>query len=456
MPSPPNRLAPEGLGRVLGPLRGLALSLGVVVGAGIFVLPAAVGELLPSPLPFVSVWIVGGFIALCTGFCYAELATAFPRTGGYVVYLRETYGDRLAFVYGWAALGVLYPASIAGLGRVFGGTLQDLLALERGEVLFAVLVIGSATLVNVAGVVLSARLQILLTGVKVAALVSLTTAGLVRSGPGPGPSFGEAGLPMTAFDLSAWALALVTVSWCFDGFLEIVTVAGEVRRPARTLTRVLIATVLLVTVVYVGLALALLRQLSMGEIAGATTVTADLARRLVGEGGSALIKVAVLWASGSVIVSLLLSGPRIVVGLAEAGLFFPVAGRIWRRTRTPAVAVLLMGVVSVVYAGLATFLELVKFFQFATGLFSALIVAGGWWLRQRGRIPRDRQRIPIWPLPPLVAGLASLGAVGFVLNDQPRSSLVGLALMLLALPLSGRISGRPSRPAVTRDRQGDG
>jgi APA family basic amino acid/polyamine antiporter len=433
-PVPPT-VEPLGLGRVLGEIRGLALSLGVVVGAGIFVLPSYLGQLLADPRHFLAIWIVGGLIALCTAVCYAELATVFPRTGGYVVYLHETYGDRLAFVYGWAAMLVLYPASIAGLARVFGRTLTDLLAVQAVELPVAIAVIVAATCVNVAGVGLSARLQVLFTSVKVGALLLLSAFGALHGGSGALSSLAQGGEPDLP-GLTAWFLALVAVSWCFDGFLEIVTVAGEVRRPARTLVRVLVTSVLLITIVYAAYAVALTRQLSMAEIAGSTGVAADLANRLLGDAGRAWIRLVVLWSSGSVIVSLLLSGPRIVVGLAETGLFFDAPGRVWRRTRTPALAVSIVGAIAVLYATVGSFVEIVKFFQFAAGLFSALIVAGGVWLRRRGRIEASHRRIPAWPLPPVVSILASLGAVVFVVRDQPRSSVLGLALMLLAWPLS--------------------
>ena len=119
----------QDLRRELGLLRGLALSLGVVVGSGIFVLPAYVAGHLAHPAAFVAVWPLGGLLALCSAVSYAELATVFPRTGGYVIYLRRIFGPRMAFVYGWAALLVLYPSSIAGLVRVTGRSAAGLLGL---------------------------------------------------------------------------------------------------------------------------------------------------------------------------------------------------------------------------------------------------------------------------------------------------------------------------------------
>ncbi len=430
------------LPRVLGLLRGLALSLGVVVGSGIFVFPAYVGQALPSPAHFLGIWVLGGLLSLCTAFCYAELATAFPRSGGYVVYLREVYGDRLAFVYGWAAMMILYPASVAGMSRVFASSLAALLGWSAGPFItaaLAVAVVLLATVLNVAGVDLSSRLQIVFGAAKLGVLVLLAAAGVWSLGDG-GLSFSGVAETATAWPQpGAVILGIVFMGWCFGGFLEIVVVAGEVRHPQRTLVRVLVGSVLLITAIYTAYAAALLRHLPIQQLTSSETAAADLARALWGSRGSTLVNLTVVVATGSGILSLLMSGPRILVGLAEAGLFFPVAARVHPRTRTPAVAVLVAGVASATYAAVARLDEIVKYFEFGAGFFSLLILGGGVYLRLRGRIGQENRRIPWWPLPVVLSFGASLGTVVWLMRNQPRASLFGLALMLVALPLSSRV-----------------
>ena len=155
-------------------IRSLGLTLGVVVGAGIFVLPAYVASLLPMASFNLLAWLLGALISLCVAFCYAELATTFPETGGYVVYLRRIFGPRVAFVYGWAAILVLYPSSIAGLARVTGRSVASLFELEGSWiVVIAAAGLLVAVLLNVLGINLSSRTQVLLSSLKVSALLLL-------------------------------------------------------------------------------------------------------------------------------------------------------------------------------------------------------------------------------------------------------------------------------------------
>jgi APA family basic amino acid/polyamine antiporter len=434
------------LTRCLGPGRGLGLTLGVVIGSGIFVLPAQIARQLPDPASFTWIWIVGGLLSLASALSYAELATTFPETGGYVVYLRRIYGDRLAFAYGWAVMLVIYPSSIAGLARVFGTSAADLLGVQLPTAALACGAIALAASLNVLGVVLTARAQVGLSAAKVGALLLLAVAGValapVVASHGADPS----GLPHAPVSATAtgavaggllpWLLAIVFMEWCYAGFLEVVVVAGEVERPARTLTVVLTSTVLLIMAIYVLYALALRRHLGMEAIAGSPAVAADLARALMGPAGGRLLSAVVTVATFGAMVSLLFSGPRILLALAGAGLFFPAAGRLWAPRRTPAVAVLLCAAAAAVYACVGSFEQLVQYFYFATGLFSAVILAGGMWLRARGRVAADSRRIPLWPLPPLLAVATALGGTAYVARSLPRASAIGLSILLLALPLS--------------------
>jgi APA family basic amino acid/polyamine antiporter len=429
----------------------------VVVGSGIFVLPAYVAAQLPHPAAFVLVWQMGALLALCSAVSYAELSTTFPETGGYVVFLRRIYGSQMAFVYGWAAMLVLYPSSIAGLARVTGRSMVGLAGFPEASVPYiAALSVAAATALNLVRVARSTRVQGILSTAKVGALLVLALAGLAAalglwtppgSPAGADPSGAIASDPpgsLGALGAGAWFLGLVGVLWCYEGFLEIVVVAGEVRRPARTLVRALVGSVLLVALAYGAYSLALLLELGLPAVIASPTVGADLARALFGATGSVLVNLVVLVATFSAAQALLFSGPRLLVGLAEGGLIPASMGRVDHARGVPVVAVLLCGAVALLYALVGSFEELVKYFAFATGLFSSLIVAGGVWLRVRGRVPREARRIPLWPLPPLLAILGALGGSFWVLRDQPRSSLIGLGILALALPLARRSRGTGS------------
>ncbi len=432
------------------------------MGSGIFVLPAFVAGQLSTPAAFLSVWQLGALLALCSALSYAELATLFPSTGGYVVYLRRIFGTRMAFVYGWAALFVLYPSSIAGLARVSGRSFAQLLGTKESFVTpLAGVVVLSATAINLAKVVASTRFTAVLSSIKLGALLVLAVVGLMvafglwpwaPSGVSAGALKSAAGAgalaetSSTVLGVRAWFLGLVGVLWCYEGFLEIVVVAGEVRQPSRTLVRALVASVLLIALVYGGYTLALQLDLGLSRVAASPTVAAELARVLFGPRASWIMNAVVLLATFSAAQVLLFSGPRLLIGLAESGVIDPKLARLGFKRQVPVLAVLVCGSVALIYALAGEFEELVKYFAFATGIFSSLILFGGIWLRARGRVPKKARRIPIWPLPSILAIVAALGGSFWVLRDQPRSSLIGLALMLCSLPL-WRFFGSQSPPS---------
>jgi amino acid transporter len=312
------------------------------------------------------------------------------------------------------------------------------------------LAVVSATAINLARVAASTRFTAILSTIKLGSLLVLAIAGLMAAfGLWPWAASAASGQTpaapaASALGVKSWFLGLVGVLWCYEGFLEIVVVAGEVRQPARTLVRALVLSVVLIALVYGGYTLALYLDLGLVGIASSATVAADLARLLFGESASWIMNTVVLMATFSAAQALLFSGPRLLVGLADGGVISPMVARLSPKRGVPALAVVGCGSVALIYALVGEFEELVKYFAFATGIFSSLILLGGMWLRMRGRVPKEARRIPLWPLPSILAVVAALGGSFWVLRDQPRSSLIGLALMLCSLPL-WRFFGNPSR-----------
>jgi len=109
-----------------------ALAVGIIIGSGIFAVPPSIARSLDSFGSMISVWVLGGVLALCGALCYAELSAMFPRAGGAFVFLKETYGPAVSFVYGWSALLITYPASIAAIAMVFASYFSRLVPMSAG------------------------------------------------------------------------------------------------------------------------------------------------------------------------------------------------------------------------------------------------------------------------------------------------------------------------------------
>lgn len=431
--------------RPLGPFSGAAISVGATIGSGIFLLPAYVAYLLPDANWFLAAWLVGAVLALCSAFSYAELAAVFPLTGGYGIYLRRMFGPRVAFVYGWSGALILWPSSIAGLGHAFAISLRDLTGTSISGAAVACVVIVFCAALDLSGLRTSSRAQSWLSGAKLVALVGLAVLGLARGGVAPEAD----GAPFSFSWLNA-LLALVAVSWCFEGFLEIVLLAGETKDARRTVGRVLVGTVLTLSCVYLFYLSTLMRSLGIAGMAGNEAVAAALADHALGAVGRAVVNSLVLLATSSAILALLNSGPRLLVGLAREGVLPARLARAHGAQEVPREAILTMAAVAMLYALGGGFTGLVKFFGLCTAMFSSLILIGGMRWRATGRVEEPQRRIPWWPLPPLLALCANFGAALSVLRDQPRASTIGIAIILAAIPLARHLKGSLYSGAVTK------
>ena len=113
--------APEPqLVRGLGTWDGALLTVGSIVGTGIFITTADMAKVLPHPGLILLVWLAGGLLTLAGALTYGELGAMFPRAGGLYHYVREAYGPLWGFLYGWTAFLVIMSGGIAALGVAFG------------------------------------------------------------------------------------------------------------------------------------------------------------------------------------------------------------------------------------------------------------------------------------------------------------------------------------------------
>ena len=113
--------APEGrLPRTLGLWSSVALVVGITIGSGIFRSPAGIARQAPNPFVMIGLWVAGGAITLCGALSLAEIAAALPETGGIYAYLREAWGRRAAFLFGWSELVLIRASALGGIAVVFG------------------------------------------------------------------------------------------------------------------------------------------------------------------------------------------------------------------------------------------------------------------------------------------------------------------------------------------------
>ena len=320
---------------VLSVVDAVALIAGVVVGAGIFKTPAIVAIHAGGTDLFLLAWLVGGVISLIGALCYAELATAYPNTGGDYHYLRCAFGHDMAFLFAWARMMVLQTGSIAMLGFVFGDYALQLLPIgQGGAALYAALAITFVTMLNLLGVEQGKSAQKMLTAAKILGVLSIVVAGLILAPP-PAPELAANEPPRVAF-----GLAMIFVLLTYGGWNEAAYMSGEVRDAQRNMVLSLLWGILLIATIFILANLAYLKGLGLTAMSGSDVVAADVMRRVAGQGGATFVSSLIAIAALGSMNATTFTGARSMYALGQDYRPLSFLGR-WQGGRnTPANALL--------------------------------------------------------------------------------------------------------------------
>ena len=371
--------------RELGLWPATALVVGHAIGVGIFLTPSELIGALASPALTLGLWIICGAIVLAGAFTFGELASRYPHAGGPYIYLREAWGPRIAFLYGWQSLLIMDPGITAALTTGMSQYLVVLWPAVTGfERPIAVATIWTLALVNLAGLRVSARVFGAMTAFKLLALAAIVIAAFVfgdghwsnfRSVPGA-----RVGAPPL---VEALALGLVSVFFSFAGFWEASRIAGDVRDPRRTLPLALGLGVGCLTVVYVVTTAAFIYLVPVSDTTSASAFARRAGEAMLGPAGPpALAAMVVL----SVIVSamaLMIMAPRLYVAMSRDGLFPAALASLRPATRTPARATAVLAVLASAFVIIGSFEQIVSFLVCTAMGFIALAAAGLMVVRRR-------------------------------------------------------------------------
>ncbi|MEO8637002.1 MAG: amino acid permease [Gemmatimonadales bacterium] len=432
----------ERLSRRLGLWSAVAVVVGSTIGSGIFRTPAGVAQKIEDVPLFLLAWVIGGVVALCGALTYAELAAAFPRSGGVYVFVREGFGPLPAFLFGWAELLIIRPGAYGAIGitasayslRTVGlspDTAPWGLPVRADQLLGAVFIIVVAA-VNYYGIRRGALLQNLSTVFKVGALALLILLGFTLGhGLGVGPMLAQRAPVAT----SPFLLAMVSILWAYDGWADLAFIGGEVKDPARNLPRALLIGTATVVVLYLGASLVYLYLIPMAQLKQAELVAADVASLLVGSAGIIAVSAAVAVSTFGTLNGSMMTAPRIFFAMADDGLFPATIARVDAKTGAPTAAILLAGGLGVLFVLVRTFTELADQFVIGIWPFYAMAVGSVFILRRtRPELPRP-YRTWGYPVVPAIFLLASVFLLGNYLVSEPGAFAVDIGVILTGLPV---------------------
>ncbi len=415
-------------------IQAIAIVIGMIIGAGIFLKPSIVFYNAGSPIPGLLAWVLGGLITLASALTIAEIAAAIPKTGGLYVYLEELYGEIWGFLLGWVQTVISFPAAIAALAIAFSTNAAFFFPMEVWEQkLLAVGVLAFVVLMNVLATKYGGFIQTVSTVAKLIPIFILIVFGLLN---GEAHDFST---PTTAEAVEGvgFGAAILGTLWAYDGWISVTNMAGELKNPAKEMPRAIILGVTAVMAVYLLINIALLNIIPFEVITASETPVSDAAVALFGDGGAAFITAGILISVFGALNGYTMTGARVPFSMGQRRELpgSTVLMQLHRRFDTPANALILEGALAAIYIFTGSFNTLTDMLVFVLWIFFVIGVFGIFLLRKRRPVNNTGYKVPLYPLSPIIGILGGLYILGCTIISQPLYSGVGILITVAGLPV---------------------
>jgi APA family basic amino acid/polyamine antiporter len=435
----------NGLRRQLGlfPLTNIVIAN--MVGAGIFTTSGLLLKDLGSPLLMLGLWAVGGLIALCGALAYGELGAAIPRAGGEYAFLSQLYHPVAGFLSGWVSFFVGFSAPIAASAigfaeyftRAFPGLLTPGIAPGANEAAvmkkaYAIVIILAFTFLHTRGLKTGARVQNVLTVLKVVLIIGLVAAGLLSGRGNFGHFSAAAGAGGGFAGWKATGLALMWIMFAYSGWNASAYVGSEIRDPARNLPRSLLLGTGAVALLYIAVNVFYVYAVAPAEMAGVISIGGLAARNLFGPALETALSVLISFALFSSLSAYIILGPRVYYSMAKDGIFFRSIAAVNGRSGAPSRSIVLQGAIAAVMVLFGTFDQLLTYMGFSLGIFPLLAVVGVFKLRREGRTVVKMPGYPVTPALYLLFGTLIL-VLAFL--QRPLESSIALGTVAVGVPV---------------------
>jgi amino acid transporter len=400
--------APAAPRPVLSVFDAVMITVGIVIGAGIFKTPSMVAGVTGAVDWMLIAWVLGGVLSLIGALCYAELASSFPSAGGDYHFLSRAYGKDLSFFFAWARVAVITTGSIALLAFVFGDYMSRVLSLgPNSSAIYAALTVVVLTAINLFGLRESARTQNILTILEVSGLVLVAVAGLIAVAPAAAPAAPATSAAASSAIPPMFGLAMVFVLLTYGGWNEAAYISAEVRGGPRGIVRTLVLSILVITAIYVAFVLAVLNGLGLEGMKNSKAVGADVMQAAFGPSGAQLIGVIVGVATLTSINATMIVGARTNYALGRDWPLLAFIGQ-WHGTRhVPVVAFVVQGAIALALIAFGAlqkdgFSAMVEFTAPVFWFFFMLTGVGLFILRFREPHVARPFKVPLYPILPLI------------------------------------------------------
>ena len=437
-------MAEEKLERKLGLFPATNIVVANMIGAGIFTTSGLLMSGLNNPILMLILWAAGGIIALCGALSYGELGAAMPGAGGEYLFLSRLYNPIFGFLSGWVSFMVGFSAPIAasalGFSEYFTRAVPGLPAwLQNAGIMgpeftkkcLAITVILIFTFIHYRGIKYGARIQNVLTLLKVVLIVILLTAGF-SSGKGDFSNFSEGGsLPSGLAGLKTIGLSLMWIMFAYSGWNASTYLGAEIMNPVKTLPRSLLYGTGIVILLYLGINILYVYGINPDEMKGVISVGGLAMGNLFGKPAEVLFSILISFALFSSLSAFIIIGPRVYYSMAKDGLFFKSVARINKRFHVPSNSILLQCLIAVILALSGTFEQVLTYMGFALGIFPLLTIIGVWKLRRTNPSAPRLKGFPVTQIIYITAGVLIL-VLSYM--ERPVESSIAILTVLIGIP----------------------
>lgn len=444
---------------------GIILIISSIIGSGVYKKVAPMSLHCESPELLILAWVLAGIVTLLGVLTLAEIAMLLPESGGSFVYLREIYGEKYGYYYGWASFACIQSASTAAIAYVFaqslnaimplpslGGTWETMTVLgiftpfaNLGVKLAAVGLIILLTAVNYRGVRQGGGLSNIITIIVVVSLLAIIVLGLTMSGG----SFANLTTDATSYPpdkmgesfgfLKVMFVTMLASFWAYEGWINIGFVGDEIKDAQRNIPKILIYGVLIIMTIYVLVNVTYLYVMPIDEMMAVANsengvAAVEVIRKFMGDGGAFAISVLIVITTAGCTNSTILTSARIYYAMAKKGQFFKSAGYVHPKYKVPTKSLIIFAVWSCILVFSGTFDQLTDMLVFAQFIFYGLVVAGVFILRKKMPNAERPYKVIGYPVVPILFLLFCVGLLINTLIDQPREAGIGLFLIALGTP----------------------
>ena len=382
------------------------ITVGIVIGAGIFETPVLVAGIAGSPVPMLVAWVLGGALSFIGALTYAELAATYPSAGGDYTFLTRAYGKSVSFLFAWARSTVICTGSIALLGFILGDYLTRLFPLgPHSSALYAAGAVLLLTGINLIGLKSSSRLQNAFAIIEIGGVVAVAVAALTLGDGAAASTAQSASEPTTG--TAAFGLAMVFVLLTYGGWNEAAYVSAEVRGGPRAILRTLVLSITIITAVYLLFVFGVLYGLGFEALQSSHAVGVDVAERALGAVGGQIVGLLVAVSSLTSMNSTMIAGARTNYSVAHDWSALGFMGRWQGRRSTPAMGFIVQAAIALALIGFGAlekdgFAAMVEFTAPVFWLFFMLSGIALFILRRRDPTTPRPFRVPLYPVLPLL------------------------------------------------------